>query len=207
MEGGILGLGVLVTATAKSSSGWIASNGCAPTRGRCESFSGALAGLMTLLILHVLNQKNLPSEAGAAALAQLKIDADTPNRYLVYVACFVFGTQEKRFFNLLYEVAKLIVAVPDDDGAGGPRIDAIAPDSAEAGDIVVVRGHGFAKQAVATLGGFPLKKIQIADDGSAIAGETPAELKSADPVDIQVANPDGVSFVLKGKFKLKNPPA
>jgi hypothetical protein len=61
-------------------------------------FSSAIVGAVTYVILQVTNPNQPPS---IAALA---------------VAAFILGTQERRFFNLLYEVAKLVLAVPNDPG-------------------------------------------------------------------------------------------
>jgi hypothetical protein len=151
--------------------------------------SGAIAGLMTFLLLKVLNLK------GASA--------PPPSDYIVYVAAFVFGTQERRFFNLLYEIAKLIVTVPDDGGERGPRLVAIEPDAARPGDVVIVRGVGIGKGASAKLGGQPLEKAIVADDGSSIAGLAPAGVAGNAPVDVMVVNVDGASFVLPGKFRFR----
>lgn len=151
--------------------------------------SGAIAGLMTFLLLTVLNLK------GASA--------PPPNDFIVYVAAFVFGTQERRFFNLLYEIAKLIVSVPDDAGERGPRLVAIEPDAARPGDVVIVRGVGIGKGASAKLGGQPLERAIVADDGSSIAGLAPAGVAGNDPVDVTVVNGDGASFVLPGKFRFR----
>ena len=58
--------------------------------------SSALTGVMTYVLLQVANPNSPPA---AAVLA---------------VAAFTLGTQERRFFDFLYEVAKLVLAVPQD---------------------------------------------------------------------------------------------
>jgi hypothetical protein len=151
--------------------------------------SGAIAGFMTFLVLEVLNLK------GA--------NAAPPNEYIVYLAAFIFGTQERGFFNLLYQMAKLIVTTPGDKDDQGLRIVAIEPEIAGPGDVVILRGAGIGKGASARLGGLPLEKAIIAADGSSIAGLAPAGPAGNGPVDALVVNADGVSFVLAGKFRFR----
>jgi hypothetical protein len=64
--------------------------------------SGAIAGLMTVVLLMAV------SSGKDSALS-------TP---VVYASAFIFGTQERRFFNFLYEVARLIVQVPEEAKTG-----------------------------------------------------------------------------------------
>jgi hypothetical protein len=78
--------------------------------------SGAIAGLVTVVLLKVVNNGDLV-------------------RPVVFAAAFIFGTQERRFFNFLYEIARLIVQVPQenssapsvaDDQLSGPAPGALA---------------------------------------------------------------------------------
>lgn len=72
-------------------------------------FSSAVVGAVTYLIVQVTNPNS------------------TPNIASLGVAAFVLGTQERRFFNLLYEVAKLVLSVPGDPGPDGTSAAGLSP--------------------------------------------------------------------------------
>jgi hypothetical protein len=82
-------------------------------------FSSAIVGAVTYVILQVTNPQQTPSIASIA------------------VAAFILGTQERRFFNLLAEVAKLVLSVPNDPGpdtatpaAAPPQAKLVTPPAA-----------------------------------------------------------------------------
>lgn len=148
-------------------------------------FSGAVAGLVTVILLNVV--------AGSAD--------KPPNPQVVYAAAFIFGTQERRFFGFLFEAARLIVQVPDDGTSSGLKLTGVQPAEAATGAVVVVKGQGIAADATVKLGATALDKLTIAADGSYAAGLVPPRPIGADTVDVVVANANGASFVLPGKFK------
>ncbi len=141
--------------------------------------SGAVTGLLTYILLRAVN----PSSEPAAAV--------------LYAAAFILGTQEARFFNFLYEVGRLIVQVPQRESTG-LKVTDIQPAQGKAGDVLVVRGQGFATGCVVKLKDAPLTALSIASDGAAVAGIIPAG--ASGPVDLVVANPDGATVVLHNKF-------
>ncbi len=145
--------------------------------------SGAIAGLMTVVLLKAIN--------GEGQLT-------TP---VVYAAAFIFGTQERRFFNFLYEVARLIVQVPEDAKAKGLRVTDIQPAEGTSGDVVVITGQGLSSSSTVKLGGAAVEKLAISADGSSAAGIIPARPLGADAVDVVVADNTGMSFTLPKKFK------
>ena len=144
--------------------------------------SGAIAGLMTVILL-----------SAAGATTQLG------NPAAVLAIAFIFGTQERRFFNFLYEVARLIVTVPDDTQKA-LSLTGIEPASAPTGDVVIVKGAGIDTGATVKLGGAPLTKQRIAADGTSVAGEVPVRPAGADLVDVTVTNGTGTSFTLPNAF-------
>jgi hypothetical protein len=146
--------------------------------------SGAVAGLMTVVLLSTTISD--PSKL------------TTP---VVFSAAFIFGTQERRFFNLLYEVARLIVQVPDDVKSAGLRVTDIQPSEGSAGGVVVITGQGIEPGVTVKLGSAAVEKLTIAGDGTSAAGLIPIRPMSADTVDVVVANTNGASFVLANKFK------
>lgn len=148
-------------------------------------FSGGVAGLVTVILLNVV--------AGS-------VDKP-PNAQIVYAAAFIFGTQERRFFGFLFEAARLIVQVPDDERPSGLKLTGIQPAEAATGAVVIVKGQGIGVDASVKLGAGALEKLTIASDGSSAAGLVPPRPMGADTVDVVVANANGTSFVLPGKFK------
>jgi hypothetical protein len=142
--------------------------------------SGGLTGLITLVLL-------------------LAVNTTGPNEPAVYAIAFIFGTQERRFFNFLSEVAALVVRVPNEDQkATGLKITGIQPAQGKQGDAVRITGQNFAQGATVTIGTNPLANAVVAQDGTSIAGNVPAGAPGV--VDVTVVNPNGDRAVLKGKF-------
>jgi hypothetical protein len=148
--------------------------------------SGGVAGLVTVILLTVV--------AG-------NVDKPPANPQVVYAAAFIFGTQERRFFGFLFEAARLIVQVPGDEAPSGLKLTGVQPAEAATGAVVVVKGQGIGADATVKLGVAALDKVTIAADGSYAAGLVPPRPMGADTVDVIVANANGTSFVLPGKFK------
>ncbi len=148
--------------------------------------SGAIAGLMTVVLLQVAN----------GSTGQL-------SEPVVFAAAFIFGTQERRFFNFLYEVARLVVQVPEESKAANLRISGIQPSEGNAGDVVVITGQGIDRNAVVKLGSAAIDKLAVSAEGTSAAGLIPARPMGADTVDVVVANSSGASFVLPNGFKYK----
>jgi hypothetical protein len=144
--------------------------------------SGGIAGLMTFLLLMVVN----PS--------------DNPTEPIAYAAAFILGTQERRFFGLLSEVARLIVQVPSEKTPTPLTIASITPDHGPAGTPLTIAGAGIDPKATATLGGASISNLTIANDGTSATGAAPAKPPGADNVDLVVTNPDGKSFALPKAF-------
>jgi hypothetical protein len=142
--------------------------------------SAALTGLITLVLLLAINPTASPAEP------------------VVYAIAFIFGTQERRFFNFLSEVAGLVVRVPNEDQQVGLKGVDIQPAEGRAGDLVLITGRGFAQGATVTIGDNKLDKVIVAKDGTTIVGTIP--FGTAVAVDVTVANPSGERVVLPGKF-------
>jgi IPT/TIG domain len=144
--------------------------------------SGALAGLITLVLL-------------------LAVNSTSPNEPVVYAIAFIFGTQERRFFNFLYKVAALVVTVPDDEQKTGLKGTAIQPLQGREGTLVLITGQGFAPDATVTIGDNKLNNVVVAKDGTAIVGNIPAAPGGpAGAVAVTIANPGGEHAVLPVKF-------
>jgi len=141
--------------------------------------SGAIVGVMSYVLLRVLNSNDplIPTLA---------------------VAAFTLGTQEKRFFTFLAEVAKLVLTVP---GEAQPSllIKNVLPDHGAAGIPVLVVGQGIREGARVALGGVALVPTVVSPDGTSAAGIVPAAVAPG-PVDVVVTNPDGTARSLAGGF-------
>ena len=147
--------------------------------------SGALTGLVTLVLLLTVNPNT------------------TPSGPTVYAVAFIFGTQERRFFNFLYEVAALVVRVPGDDQQNVLKGTDIQPAEGNLGDVVLIAGAGFVKGATVTFGSTKMENVVVAKDGKTIVGKVP---QGAGDVDITIVNPNGDRVVLGGKFTYQAPP-
>ena len=134
-------------------------------------FASFVVGLVTFAILQVANTQAQPS---VFALA---------------LAAFVFGTQERRFFSFLYEVARLVVSTPGGDGQG-LQVTSINPDAGKPGSILMIGGQGFLKDAVVTVGGVDMTDAVPSPDGTSIAGTVPG---GQGTVAVVVTNPDNAA--------------
>lgn len=141
--------------------------------------SGAITGLLTMVLLQAVNP-------GSDLTASV-----------VYTVAFIFGTQERRFFNFLSEVAALVVKTPDDDQDRTLKATGIDPLEGRAGALVIISGNGFGPNATVTFGSVSLTNVTVSKDGKTIAGIAPAGTGS---VDIAITNADGKRFVLADKF-------
>jgi hypothetical protein len=149
-------------------------------------FSGAVTGLVTVLIFSFMTQ-------GGGAL----------NRPVVYLAAFILGTQEARFFTFLAEIGRIIVQVPPSLKPPTLRITAVQPNQGPSGTAVIVAGQAFEQGAVVKLGGEKLGQQVVAPDGVSIAGIVP-KLGKTPPwlADVTVYNPNsGATAILSDGFK------
>jgi IPT/TIG domain-containing protein len=142
--------------------------------------SGAITGVITFVLLHVINPSTDPSAP------------------VLYAAAFILGTQEARFFNFLYEVGRIIVQVPEQKTAG-LKVTDVQPSKGTAGQVLVVAGQGFVPAVTVTLDGAALTGLSVASDGAAVAGIIPAGT-AGKTVDLVVTNPDGATVTLHNKF-------
>ena len=131
--------------------------------------SGGLTGLITLVLLLATNPKGTPSEP------------------VVFAIAFIFGTQERRFFNFLSEVAALVVRVPNEDKTAGLKGGDIQPASGKANDVVLITGQGFAQGATVTIGANKLANVVVSKDGTTIVGTLPAGPAAPGDGDIHLA--------------------
>lgn len=132
-------------------------------------FSSFVVGIVTYSVLQVANPSNAPSSAALA------------------IAAFIFGTQERRFFGFLTQVAALILTTKDE----AMQITAIAPETGAAGTALLIQGMGFQAKATATIGGQPLGSPAVASDGTSLAGVVPAlPAGAAADAQVVVVNPD-----------------
>jgi hypothetical protein len=143
--------------------------------GMSGPISGALTGLITLVLLLSTNPTSTPSEP------------------VVYAIAFIFGTQERRFFNFLSEVAALVVRVPNDDKDTTLKASDIQPAEGKSGAVVLISGNGFGQGASVTIGANPLGNVVVSKDGKSGTGA----------VDVTIINANGERVVLAGKFAYK----
>jgi hypothetical protein len=141
--------------------------------------SGALTGLITVVLL-------------------LAINPTSPNEPVAYAIAFIFGTQERRFFNFLSEVAALVVRVPGDEQDSTLKAVSLTPLEGKQGTLVIIGGQGFREGAKITFGSNELVGVIISKDGRIIAGTVPAGTPGG--VDVTVTNPDQKRVVLADKF-------
>lgn len=143
--------------------------------------SGGIVGFMTLVLLQAINPGQAPSEP------------------VVYAAAFILGTQERRFFGFLYEVARLILQVPQEQEAGALTVTEVLPTQGHQDDVIVVRGKGFDSNVTLSLGNSRVQNVRVSSDGTVLAGRAPIAA-AAGAVDVVVQNPDGTKATLHNGF-------
>jgi hypothetical protein len=140
--------------------------------------SGALTGLITLVLL-------------------LSTNPNDPNEPVAFAIAFIFGTQERRFFNFLSEVAALVVRLPGDDQDNTLKAASLTPQEGKEDTFVFIGGQGFHEGATVTFGPNQMKEPIVSKDGRIIGGKAPA---GTGAVDVTVVNPDKKRVVLVDKF-------
>jgi hypothetical protein len=141
--------------------------------------SGAIAGGVILLLLKAVGGDDL---AWPVALA----------------TAFIIGTQERRFFNFLYEVARLLVQVPGDPQDEAISVMEIHPDRGPRGTELRILGRGFDPAATVWVGTSKLERVVVTRDGSSITGIVPAGSGSTR---LWVENPSGAARVIATSFE------
>ncbi|MFN2581201.1 MAG: IPT/TIG domain-containing protein [Candidatus Dormibacteria bacterium] len=131
-------------------------------------FSSFVVGVVTYELLQIANTNAPPSLPALAVVA------------------FVFGTQERRFFAFLYQVARLVLNTPGDE-SGDLQVTSIQPDRGAAGSLLIVQGQGFQPDTTATIGGVAMTQLVPSADGTTLAGIVPAGNGDQELI---VTNPD-----------------
>jgi hypothetical protein len=144
--------------------------------------SGALAGGITYLLL-------------------LAVSGSSPIEPAILAAAFIMGTQERRFFNFLYEAARLIVQVPGDTQDQPLMVEAIRPAEAKEGDELSILGGGFDPAVRVQLGETYLQNVVVSRDGATISGLVPRGPLRGGPVDVMVINQSGAARRLVNGFR------
>jgi hypothetical protein len=170
-------------------------NACEPPWSNCYNlwhlgrpFSGAVTGLMTVFIFLFLTQNSGFS------------------RPAVYLAAFILGTQEARFFTFLFEIGRILVQVPPSlKEVPGLRVTAVEPSEGPAGTVVILAGQGLERTVSVRLGGVALANAVVAPEGGSVAGTVPDLGGKTRMVDLTVLNPSGGSIVMESKFKFIAP--
>ena len=143
-------------------------------------FSSFIVGIVTFMLLQVANTKDLPSPPALA------------------IAAFTLGTQERRFFAFLYEVAKLVLNTPAEQQTG-LTVTTLNPGKGAPGSPLLIQGSGFKAGTSVTVGGARMTKLVPSADGSSIAGIVPDGLAGT-VADVVVTNPDDTAMRASTKF-------
>lgn len=149
--------------------------------------SGGIAGLITLVLLTAINAGNEPTRAA-----------------VVFAAAFILGTQERRFFNFLYQVARLIVQVPEDT-ATGLQLTEIQPSKGAPGDLILICGQGFGPQTNIRLGLSTIENLTVSSTGISAAARIPTPSSGETTVDVIASDNSGACSVLKSAFAFADP--
>ncbi len=111
--------------------------------------------------------------------------------------------QEQRFFTFLYEIARIIIHVPQTTSTD-LRVTGVAPAAGPLNTVLIVSGQGMAPGATARLRHpawqVALQQAQVSADGTALAGVVPAGGQAGTTADIEVTNPNGTTVVLRQAF-------
>jgi hypothetical protein len=148
-------------------------------------FSAAAVGGLTFILLLAVNTGD---DEPVAPLSNA----------VVCGTAFVLGTQEKRFFNWLYQVASVIVHAPESGADGAPFVTSVTPPQGSVNSPIVIRGQGFQVGVSVKLGTAALSGLLVSADGTEIHAVVPQLPTGA--ADVTIENPDGRAFVKRGAF-------
>jgi hypothetical protein len=145
--------------------------------------SGAVAGLIAALLLYLV------------------IPTNNFSPLVVYGVAFVFGTQDRAFFDFLSTFAGRFLP-KNDQGATPLNVTGIHPAEEKAGTTVRITGQAIDKNAIVRIGRAKLDAQTVAPDGTSANGTVPKlGLQKDTKVDLEVINPGGRSIVLLEGFK------
>lgn len=148
--------------------------------------SGAIAGVIVALLYLLI----VPTEKFSPLV--------------LYGVAFIFGTQDAAFFDFLSTFAGRFLPKSEHAGMTGVQISAVSPPLAGAGAVLTVQGQGFQGDAVLKVGSEPVDHPTVSPDGKTVSGHVPTipgvPVGRTKIVDVVVANVDGSSAALAGKF-------
>jgi hypothetical protein len=120
---------------------------------------------------------------------------------LVYGIAFVFGTQDKAFFDFLSTFAGRFLP-KSEPAVPVLNVGGLQPPEAKTGATVRVVGQAIDKAATVRIGGVKIGTPTIAPDGTSASGTVPKlSVVAGTKVDLEVINPGGRSIVLLESFK------
>lgn len=136
-------------------------------------FNGFIIGVMTYIILNILS-------------------ANEPTLAVLAGSAFILGLQEKKFFEKIKELSKLILTTKED-----MIINSVQPEEAVSEDTLTIAGTELtgAKIFVA----HPLEEVKVSPDGNTATGKLP----DGEETEIIAIGPDGTAQSIEGEFKYK----
>ena len=143
---------------------------------------------------------------GITYLLLLAVSGNAPNTAVVLAAAFILGTQERRFFNFLSEVARIVVQVPGETQEAPIEVTEVHPDVGRGGTRLTLLGRGFnpgltvwlqMRQPKGTVLSAKLEDVVVGRDGTTVTGLVPVGSGEAT---LLIENPDGAARVVSTHF-------
>lgn len=120
---------------------------------------------------------------------------------VLYGVAFVFGTQDRAFFDFLSTFAGRFLP-KNDQTAPVLNVSGVVPAEGKTDAAVRITGQAIDKAAIVRIGGTKISAPVIAPDGTSVSGTVPKLSQQKDTkVDLEVINPGGRSIVLIEGFK------
>lgn len=138
----------------------------------------------------------------AGVLFYLVVPSNSFSPLVVYGVAFVFGTQDRAFFDFLSTFAGRFLPPKTDQAAPVLNVTGILPAEGKTDAAVRITGQAIDKAAIVRIGGTKIGAPVIAPDGTSVSGTVPKLTVAKDTkVDLEVINPGGRSIVLIEGFK------
>jgi hypothetical protein len=145
----------------------------------------------------------------AALLLFLVLPIDKVSNVILYGIAFIFGTQDRAFFDFLSQFAARFLPKPEDKPPVGARINAVYPSHGKPGTILTIQGQGLKPDWTVKLGAHPIAEQSVTPDGNTAVGKVPAIAAIApgttQVLDLVIVDKGGSGPTLSGKFTYEQP--
>jgi hypothetical protein len=148
-----------------------------------------------------------------AALLLFLVTGDKVSSVVLYGVAFVFGTQDRAFFEFISQFGAKFLPQRAETASVGPRIASVYPAHGGPGAIITIQGQGLKADWTVKIGKSPIDEPSVTPDGTTAVGKVPkipisdVAAGASAVFDIVIVDKAGAGPTLAGKFTYEQPKA